>query len=84
MHAEESRRHLAHWAESDLLKESPKPKTRDALRTRVVAIREELKTIAKIVKTLSIKLKEVEAADLEHDKETVVRPSESEPVKRPK
>ena len=81
-HAGESRRHLAHWADSDLLKQTPKPKTRDRLRPRVLEIQDELSQILKIVETLSNKLKAVATNDMDRGAETLAKPSQDEPKKR--
>ncbi len=58
--------------------------TRDRLRPRLVAIREELREIVRIAKLLSIKLNAVKTANPEHGKGAVIRPSEGEPKKRPR
>lgn len=84
MHTGESRRHLSHWTESHLLNQTPSTmKVGESLRARVLAIREELKILAKTAMDLSRKLESIAAGGPELSKETPVRAVEAQSMKKP-
>jgi hypothetical protein len=62
MHTEESRRRLSHWARSPLLNQMPSTmKVDESLRARALAIRGELKILARTARDLARKLESIAA-----------------------
>ena len=73
-HVDESRRHLSHWTESQLLNQSfSTMRLRRSLRLRVQAIRGELTILVKTAKALSRRLEAIAAGGPELGKEAPVK-----------
>ena len=84
IHTGESQRRLSHWTESRLLNQTPSTmKMRESLQARVLAIRKELKELARTAKDLSKKLESIAANGPELGKKDPDRAVEAQSMKKP-